>query len=193
MMITVIALVSRSQMNDFKSRLGGIAMAQGEIAILDVRGTGGVYKALPSLQKADKPDSDRRYAERGLRGLELACSRAREKNPSSPSAVVLGDALSFYKQVIPGYSDFDDSGGSARGAGLSVLSPERCREILGWWGIIDLPDLEKAVEEHLSAFKEVGPAYTFQSALDFIEYIRVYVRLLGQAAAEDRFYVSFFA
>jgi hypothetical protein len=106
--------------------------------------------------------------------------------------MALNNALSVYKQVVPGYADFDDSGGAER-AVANVLSPERCKGLLETWALIDLPKLEQGIQEYPAVFEEVGPAYVFKDAKQFIEYMRGYVRYLGQAATEDRFFVSFFA
>jgi hypothetical protein len=103
--------------------------------------------------------------------------------------------LFVYKQVVPGYADFDDSDtiGERPPRIANTLSPERCREILESWAVTDLPKLEQEIQQHPNLFEEVGPAYVFKDARQFIEYMRVYVRYLGQAAAEDRYFVSFFA
>src|SRR5258706_14789185 len=109
MMITVVALVSRGKMDEFRAKRGGVTFeALDEIMQLDWGGTWEIAKYLPGMS-GHRPgwepvDSDRRFAERGLRALELAHSRACN-NMSAPTTMALSDALSVYKQVVPGHCD----------------------------------------------------------------------------------------
>ena len=201
MMIIEIALVSRAKMDEFRRKHGGVTLAAlDEIMGLNAPGTWEIAKYLPGFTCRpegsgwEPVDCDRRFAERGLHALELAHSRA-GKDPASPAATALSDALFVYKQVVPGHADFDDSGTTVERPTriANALSPERCRKLLESWAIIDLPKLEQGIQQYPNLFEEVGPAYVFKEARQFIEYMRVYVRYLGQAAAEDRYFISFFA
>jgi len=201
MMITEIALVSRAKMDEFRRKHGGVTFAAlDEIISLNVGGTWEVAKYLPGMSWCPegsgwKPiDCDSRFAERGLRALELAHSRATTE-PTSLYTTALSDALFVYKQVVPGHADFDDSGTTVEHAPriANTLSPERCSKILETWAAVDLSKLEQGIQQYPNVFEEVGRAYVFKDARQFIEYMRVYVRYLGQAATEDRYFISFFA
>lgn len=201
MMITVIALVSQATMNEFRRNHGGVTFAAlDEIMRVDIPGTWDIAKYLPGVSCRPEGsgweaiDSDRRFAERGLRALELAHSHAAGE-PTSPAATALSDALFVYKQVVPGHADFDDSETTAERPPniANTLSPERCRDLLGRWAGIDLRTLAHGIQERPNVFEQVGPAYVFKDGRQFIEYMRVYVRFIAQAATEGRYFVSFFA
>ena len=200
-MITVIALVSRAKMDEFRRQHGGVTFgALDEIMQLDVPGTLEIAKYLPGISYLPESsgwkivDSDRRFAERGLRALELAHSRT-PAEPASPTTKALSHALFVFKQVVPRYADFDDSETTAERPPrlANTLSPERCRDLLKSWAAIGLSDLEQGIRQCPTVFEEAGPAYVFKDARQFIEYMRDYVRYLGQAAAEDRYFISLFA
>lgn len=201
MMITIIALVSRAKMDEFRRNHGGMTFAAlDEIMRLDSPGTWDIAKYLPGISCRPEGsgwqaiDSDRRFAERGLRALEFAQSHATAE-PPSPRATALRDALFVYRQVVPGHADFDDSETTAeRPPGIvSTLGPETCRELLGRWASINLRTLEQGIQECPNVFEQVGPAYVFKDGRQFIEYVREYIRFIAQAATEDRYFVSFFA
>jgi len=201
MMITVIALVSRTKMDEFRKQHGGVTFdALDEVMRLDGPGTWDIAKYLPGVSFRPEGsdwqaiDSDRRFAERGLRALELAYSHACGK-PTSLYKAALSDALFVYKQVVPEHADFDDSQTTVEDFPriVNTLAPERCTELLDRWAKIDLRILEQGIQECPNVFEQVGPAYVFKDGRQFIEYVRVYIRFIAQAATEDRYFVSFFA
>src|SRR5260221_14312652 len=97
MMITVVALVSRGKMDEFRAKRGGVTFeALDEIMQLDWGGTWEIAKYLPGIS-GHRPgggpvDSDRRFVKRGQRALELAHSPG-SNDTSAPTGKGLREAL----------------------------------------------------------------------------------------------------